>query len=241
MSCVCATLTVAVWCIVEVNRGGYGGSRCKVMSWDIELQLLQSIGENWHHLTQQQFSQKILLSCKKLFSLRRVVVNWKLLSNDVTLLWLWLTVYQYGTILLLLYYLQFYIINNNNNMWHGTFTGACDQLDLRTTAVWLLCICALYGADQSSVPREMIFHLNWKTLTSAEHSSLAVALKCALVAGTSENFVEEVLCYMNWHFDWLTTYCAARVPGGPSSRSGHRMVACQKILLIFGGFHESAK
>jgi hypothetical protein len=27
--------------------------------------------------------------------------------------------------------------------------------------------------------------------------------------------------------------------GGPSSRSGHRMVACQKMLFVFGGFHES--
>jgi len=35
--------------------------------------------------------------------------------------------------------------------------------------------------------------------------------------------------------------CAVRVSGGPSSRSGHRMTACQKILLIFGGFHETAK
>lgn len=30
-----------------------------------------------------------------------------------------------------------------------------------------------------------------------------------------------------------------KAPGGPSSRSGHRMVASQKQLIIFGGFHES--
>jgi len=39
----------------------------------------------------------------------------------------------------------------------------------------------------------------------------------------------------------LMLYFIVRVAGGPSSRSGHRMVACQKILLIFGGFHESTK
>jgi len=39
----------------------------------------------------------------------------------------------------------------------------------------------------------------------------------------------------------LIIHYVVRAPGGPSSRSGHRMVACQKILLVFGGFHESTK
>ncbi|NXD74189.1 KLDC4 protein, partial [Eolophus roseicapillus] len=32
-----------------------------------------------------------------------------------------------------------------------------------------------------------------------------------------------------------------RASGGPSGRSGHRMVACKRQLIIFGGFHESAR
>jgi len=56
---------------------------------------------------------------------------------------------------------------------------------------------------QSSMPREMIFHFNWKTLTSVERSSVTVALKRALVAGTPENFVEEVLYELTF---WLTDY-----------------------------------
>ncbi|XP_050167672.1 kelch domain-containing protein 4 isoform X3 [Myiozetetes cayanensis] len=38
------------------------------------------------------------------------------------------------------------------------------------------------------------------------------------------------------HGDVLT-----RASGGPSGRSGHRMVACKRQLIIFGGFHESAR
>ncbi|KAK2147837.1 hypothetical protein LSH36_532g05014 [Paralvinella palmiformis] len=30
-------------------------------------------------------------------------------------------------------------------------------------------------------------------------------------------------------------------PGGPSARSGHRMVACKKLLLVFGGFHDNIR
>nr|XP_048726831.1 kelch domain-containing protein 4 [Caretta caretta] len=32
-----------------------------------------------------------------------------------------------------------------------------------------------------------------------------------------------------------------KVTGGPSGRSGHRMVACKRQLIVFGGFHESAR
>ncbi|XP_075998616.1 kelch domain-containing protein 4 [Genypterus blacodes] len=32
-----------------------------------------------------------------------------------------------------------------------------------------------------------------------------------------------------------------KVPGGPSGRSGHRMVLSKRQLLVFGGFHESAR
>ncbi|XP_029463892.1 kelch domain-containing protein 4 [Rhinatrema bivittatum] len=32
-----------------------------------------------------------------------------------------------------------------------------------------------------------------------------------------------------------------KVPGGPSGRSGHRLVACKRQLIIFGGFHESTR
>ncbi|XP_056908327.1 kelch domain-containing protein 4 [Takifugu flavidus] len=32
-----------------------------------------------------------------------------------------------------------------------------------------------------------------------------------------------------------------KAPGGPSGRSGHRMVASKKQLLVFGGFHENSR
>ncbi|XP_071172959.1 kelch domain-containing protein 4-like [Mytilus edulis] len=32
-----------------------------------------------------------------------------------------------------------------------------------------------------------------------------------------------------------------RVPGSPSSRSGHRMVICKKQLIVFGGFHDNVR
>ncbi|XP_034542604.1 kelch domain-containing protein 4 [Notolabrus celidotus] len=32
-----------------------------------------------------------------------------------------------------------------------------------------------------------------------------------------------------------------KAPGGPSGRSGHRMVLCKNQLLVFGGFHESTR
>ena len=31
------------------------------------------------------------------------------------------------------------------------------------------------------------------------------------------------------------------VPGGPSARSGHRMVQCKKQLIVFGGFHDNTR
>lgn len=31
-----------------------------------------------------------------------------------------------------------------------------------------------------------------------------------------------------------------RAPGGPSARSGHRMVALKKNLIVFGGFHDNS-
>ncbi|KAJ8247453.1 hypothetical protein GJAV_G00246560 [Gymnothorax javanicus] len=37
------------------------------------------------------------------------------------------------------------------------------------------------------------------------------------------------------------TWEQIRVPGAPSGRSGHRMVQCKKQLLVFGGFHETAR
>ncbi|KAM4833961.1 kelch domain-containing protein 4 isoform 2-T3 [Thomomys bottae] len=37
------------------------------------------------------------------------------------------------------------------------------------------------------------------------------------------------------------TWEQVRSPGGPSGRSGHRMVAWKRELILFGGFHESAR
>ncbi|CAH2324124.1 kelch domain-containing 4 isoform X1 [Pelobates cultripes] len=37
------------------------------------------------------------------------------------------------------------------------------------------------------------------------------------------------------------TWELVKSPGGPSGRSGHRMVLCKRQLMIFGGFHESAR
>ncbi|XP_062033525.1 kelch domain-containing protein 4 isoform X1 [Lepus europaeus] len=37
------------------------------------------------------------------------------------------------------------------------------------------------------------------------------------------------------------TWEPVRAPGGPSGRSGHRMVAWKRHLILFGGFHESAR
>uniref|UniRef100_A0A8D0L5B2 Kelch domain containing 4 n=1 Tax=Sphenodon punctatus TaxID=8508 RepID=A0A8D0L5B2_SPHPU len=37
------------------------------------------------------------------------------------------------------------------------------------------------------------------------------------------------------------TWEQIRAPGGPSGRSGHRMVPCKRQLIVFGGFHESAR
>ncbi|NXS89184.1 KLDC4 protein, partial [Erpornis zantholeuca] len=37
------------------------------------------------------------------------------------------------------------------------------------------------------------------------------------------------------------TWEQIKAPGGPSGRSGHRMVAYKRQLIIFGGFHESAR
>ena len=33
----------------------------------------------------------------------------------------------------------------------------------------------------------------------------------------------------------------SRAAGGPTGRSGHRMVLSKKQLLVFGGFHESTR
>uniref|UniRef100_A0A5F9C3N8 Solute carrier family 7 member 5 n=1 Tax=Oryctolagus cuniculus TaxID=9986 RepID=A0A5F9C3N8_RABIT len=37
------------------------------------------------------------------------------------------------------------------------------------------------------------------------------------------------------------TWEQVKAPGGPSGRSGHRMVAWKRHLILFGGFHESAR
>ncbi|XP_048372072.1 kelch domain-containing protein 4 [Sphaerodactylus townsendi] len=37
------------------------------------------------------------------------------------------------------------------------------------------------------------------------------------------------------------TWEQIKAPGGPSSRSGHRMVVCKRYLIVFGGFHESTR
>ncbi|KAJ7311800.1 hypothetical protein JRQ81_006109 [Phrynocephalus forsythii] len=37
------------------------------------------------------------------------------------------------------------------------------------------------------------------------------------------------------------TWEQIRAAGAPSGRSGHRMVACRRQLIVFGGFHESAR
>ncbi|XP_069072936.1 kelch domain-containing protein 4 isoform X1 [Pleurodeles waltl] len=37
------------------------------------------------------------------------------------------------------------------------------------------------------------------------------------------------------------TWEQIKATGGPSGRSGHRMVACKRQLIVFGGFHESAR
>ncbi|KAM4722605.1 kelch domain-containing protein 4 [Rhinophrynus dorsalis] len=37
------------------------------------------------------------------------------------------------------------------------------------------------------------------------------------------------------------TWEQIKAPGGPSGRSGHRMVYCKRQLIVFGGFHESTR
>ncbi|XP_061450216.1 kelch domain-containing protein 4 [Rhineura floridana] len=37
------------------------------------------------------------------------------------------------------------------------------------------------------------------------------------------------------------TWEQIKATGGPSGRSGHRMVVCKRQLIVFGGFHESAR
>ncbi|XP_038662452.1 kelch domain-containing protein 4 isoform X1 [Scyliorhinus canicula] len=37
------------------------------------------------------------------------------------------------------------------------------------------------------------------------------------------------------------TWEQIKATGGPSGRSGHRMVACKRQILVFGGFHESTR
>ncbi|XP_053127554.1 kelch domain-containing protein 4 isoform X1 [Hemicordylus capensis] len=37
------------------------------------------------------------------------------------------------------------------------------------------------------------------------------------------------------------TWEQIKAPGGPSGRSGHRMAVCKRQLMVFGGFHESAR
>ncbi|KAB0354318.1 hypothetical protein FD755_022856 [Muntiacus reevesi] len=45
-----------------------------------------------------------------------------------------------------------------------------------------------------------------------------------------------------WVLHWATkTWEQVRSPGGPSGRSGHRMVAWKRQLILFGGFHESTR
>lgn len=40
---------------------------------------------------------------------------------------------------------------------------------------------------------------------------------------------------------FLSIFFFLRRPGGPSARSGHRMVHIKKQLVIFGGFHDNLK
>ena len=35
--------------------------------------------------------------------------------------------------------------------------------------------------------------------------------------------------------------CVIRAPGGPSARSGHRMVVYKKNIIVFGGFHDNIR
>lgn len=44
--------------------------------------------------------------------------------------------------------------------------------------------------------------------------------------------ISNVMVFILLHF---------RSTGGPSGRSGHRMVAWKRQLLLFGGFHESTR
>ncbi|XP_052249914.1 kelch domain-containing protein 4-like isoform X1 [Dreissena polymorpha] len=37
------------------------------------------------------------------------------------------------------------------------------------------------------------------------------------------------------------TWERVNAPGGPSARSGHRMVQCKKQLIVFGGFHDNVR
>lgn len=44
-----------------------------------------------------------------------------------------------------------------------------------------------------------------------------------------------------WVFHFKTkTWEKIQAPGGPSARSGHRMVALKKNLIVFGGFHDNS-
>ena len=45
-----------------------------------------------------------------------------------------------------------------------------------------------------------------------------------------------------WRFDWKTNaWEELEVKGGPSPRSGHRMVVWRNYLVLFGGFYEAAR
>lgn len=50
---------------------------------------------------------------------------------------------------------------------------------------------------------------------------------------------QRVRCCTKWALSRFSL--AFRSPGGPSGRSGHRMVAWKRQLILFGGFHESTR
>ena len=70
-------------------------------------------------------------------------------------------------------------------------------------------------------------------------------------AGDSIRLGEELVCMLMRSTDDLCTLltltlhlsvnCTYRAHGGPSARSGHKMVACNKYIISFGGFHDNSK
>jgi len=120
---------------------------------------------------------------------------------------------------------------------------------------WLIDSCRLLSLSEHLVIHRQVTVIDWLTAVDCCHCqstwrsiikwqwlidwlidwqlSIVVTVRAPWGPSSSDS---------DWLTDWqLSIVVTVRAPGGPSSRSGHRMVACQKILVVFGGFHESTK